>query len=61
MHWFLIFIGTFILSLSVSNPFYRLLIEKKIKLKIINRMILRIFLFIIGLLVIFFGLYLESI
>jgi len=60
MHWLLIILGTFILSLSVSNPFYRLLIGKRFKLKIILYIILRILMFIIGLLVIFFGLYLEN-
>jgi len=61
MHWLLIIIGTFILSISVSNPFYKLLIEKRIQLKIFVNLILRVFLFIIGLIVIFSGLYLESI
>jgi len=61
MHWLLIIIGTFILSISVSNPFYRLLIKKRIKLKTFLNLILRVILFITGLIVIFFGLYLESI
>ena len=61
MHWLLIIIGTFILSISVSNPFYKLLIEKRIKLKTFLNLILRVILFIIGLVVIFSGLYLESI
>jgi len=60
MHWLIIILGTFILSLSVSNPFYRLLIEKRIKLTILFKLIFRILLFIIGLIVVFFGLYLES-
>ena len=61
MHWLIIILGTFILSLSVSNPFYRLFIEKKIKLNFVSKLILRIFLFTIGLIVVFFGLYIESI
>ena len=61
MHWLLIIIGTFILSISISNPFYRLLIQKRIKLKTFFDLILRVILFIIGLIVIFSGLYLESI
>jgi hypothetical protein len=61
MHWLLIIIGTFILSISISNPFYRLLIQKRIKLKTFFNLILRVILFIIGLIVIFSGLYLESI
>jgi len=60
MHWLIIILGTFILSLSVSNPFYRLLIEKRIILTILFKLIFRILLFIIGLIVVFFGLYLES-
>ena len=61
MHWLLIIIGTLILSISVSNPFYRLLIEKRIKLRILSKIMFRIFLFITGLIVVFLGLYLESI
>ena len=60
MHWLLIILGTFILSLSVSNPFYRFLIEKSFKLMIIYKIFLRILLFIIGLIVIILGLYIES-
>ena len=61
MHWLLIIIGTFILSIAVSNPFYKLLIEKRIKLRILYKFILRLMLFIMGLVIVFFWLYLESI
>ena len=61
MHWLLIIIGTITLSISVSNPFYKLLIEKRIKLKILSKLIFRILLFIVGLVIVFVGLYLESI
>ncbi len=61
MHWLIIIIGTIILSISLSNPFYKLLIEKKIKFKKIYKFIFRLFLFIFGLIIIFFGLYMESI
>ena len=61
MHWFLIIIGTFILSMAVSNPFYKLLIDKRIKLRILNKLILRLFLFSVGIIIVFSGLYLESI
>ncbi len=60
MHWLLIILGTFILSISLSNPFYKLLIEKKLKLKIFFKIILRSLLFILGLIVIVLGLVLES-
>ena len=61
MHWLLIIIGTFILSISVSNPFYNLLIHKRVRLNILYKLMLRIVLFKIGAIIIFFGLYLESI
>ena len=61
MHWLLIIIGTFILSIAVSNPFYKLLIEKRIKLRILYKFVLRLIFFIMGLIIVFFGLYLESI
>jgi len=60
MHWLIIILGTFILSLSISNPFYKLLIEKRLKLKTFLKIIIRLLLFILGLIVIFQGLYLES-
>ena len=60
MHWLIIILGTFILSISISNPFYKLLIAKRLKLKTFLKIILRILLFILGLTAIFVGLYLES-
>ena len=60
MYWLLIILGTFILSISFSNPFYKLVIGKRLKIKTIFQLILRIFVFIIGLIVIFLGLYYES-
>ena len=33
MHWLVIIIGTIILSISISNPFYKLIIGKKIQLR----------------------------
>ena len=61
MHWLVIIIGTLILSISISNPFYKLIIEKKIQFRSIVQIILRTILFLIGLVLIFIGLYLESI
>ncbi len=60
MHWLIIILGTFILSLSISNPFYKILIGKKLVLKTFLKFVLRVFLFFIGLIIIFIGLYLES-
>ena len=61
MHWLVIIIGTLILSISVSNPIYKLIIEKKIQITSSLQIIFRTFLFIIGLVIIFLGLWLESI
>ena len=33
MHWLVIIIGTLILSISISNPFYKLIIGKKIQFR----------------------------
>ena len=52
--------GTFILSLSVSNPLYSLLITKKINLNNFFHIIDRIILFILGLIIIFYGLYIQE-
>ena len=49
MHWLVIIIGTLILSISVSNPFYKLIIGKKIQITSVLQIIFRAFLFIIGL------------
>jgi len=61
MHWLIIILGTFILSVSVSNPLYRLLVGKLIKLNTFFQIILRMFIFFIGLIAIFVGLYFESV
>ena len=61
MHWLVIILGTLILSISVSNPFYKLIIGKKIQIASILQIIFRTFLFIIGLVIIFLGLWLESV
>ena len=60
-YWLIIFFGIILLSLSISNPAYNLIIRKIIKLKLINQIILRIFIFIIAIVVVFIGLYIESI
>jgi len=63
MHWLVIIIGTIILSFSLSNSFYKLIIINRLKFKI-NRylsILFRIILFLTGIIVIFFGLFIESI
>ena len=59
-HWLIFVLGIVILSLSISNPFYNLMIKKYLKSALISDVILRIFLLIVGILVIFLGLYFES-
>ena len=61
MHWVFIIIGVLTLSLSISNPVYKLAIKKKINANILMHILIRIILFIISIIFIFFGLYLESI
>ena len=60
-YWLIIFFGIILLSISISNPAYNLIIRKRIKLKLITQIILRIFIFIIAIVVVFIGLYIESI
>ena len=59
-YWLTFVLGIVILSLSISNPFYNLMIKKYLKSAFIFHVIIRIFLLIVGILVVFLGLYLES-
>tara|TARA_B100001029_G_C15028429_1_gene435207 strand:- start:347 stop:535 length:189 start_codon:yes stop_codon:yes gene_type:complete len=60
MHWLVIILGIFLISISLSNPLYRLVIKKRIDLNLFLQIILRILLFILSVIIIFVGLYLES-
>ena len=59
-YWLTFVLGIVILSLSISNPFYNLMIKKYLKSTFIFDVIIRFFLLIVGILVIFLGLYFES-
>ena len=59
-YWLTFVLGIVILSLSISNPFYNLMIKKYLKSAFIFDVILRIFLLILGILMVFLGLYFES-
>ena len=48
IHWLTIIIGIFLLSISISNPVYNLIIKKYFKLNKIVNILLRIVLFIFG-------------
>ena len=63
MHWIVILIGIIILSASLSNPFYKLLVNKGLNLSV-NKylaLLVRFILLLLAIIVIFTGLYLESI
>ena len=57
----MIIIGIFFISIAISNPFYKLIIKNRIKLNIFYEILIRIFIFLISIIVIFYGLYLESV
>ena len=57
----MIIIGIFFISIAISNPFYKLIVKNRIKLNIFYEILIRIFIFLISIIVIFYGLYLESI
>ena len=59
-YWLTFVLGIVILTLSISNPFYNLIIKKYLKLAFIFHVIIRVFLLIIGILMVFLGLYFES-
>ena len=61
LHWFTIIIGIFLLSLSISNPLYKLTTKNLFKFNLIINILIRFFLFFISILLIFLGLWLESI
>mgnify|MGYP001442937602 CR=1 FL=1 len=61
LHWFTIIIGIFLLSLSISNPLYKLTTKSIFKFNLIINILIRFFLLFIGILLIFLGLYFESI
>ena len=60
-HWLIIILGILILSLSISSPFYKLIIRKFITFKVIFEIFFRIILFVLSIVIIVLGLYVESI
>jgi len=61
VYWLLIFFGIMILSVSLSNPIYNLVIKKHYNFSFSLQIILRITIFFIAIIIIFTGLYIESI
>ena len=58
--WIIILVGIVILSMSLSNPVYKLSIKKYLKFNVFFEILVRLFLFILSIIIIFIGLYLES-
>lgn len=61
IYWMLIVIGIILLSVSLSNPVYKILIKKYINIHLIIEIIFRILLFLLSLTIIFLSFYVESI
>ena len=59
-YWTIILFGILMMSISLSNPVYNLLLKKYIKVNLLFRIFIRVFLFIISLIIILLGLYVES-
>lgn len=60
IYWLIIILGIVILSASISNPFFNFTIKKYIKINIYFEFIIRISLFILSIIIILTGLYVES-
>jgi hypothetical protein len=58
--WIIILVGIVILSMSLSNPVYKLSIKKYLKFNVFFEVLVRSFFFILSIFIIFIGLYLES-
>ena len=60
LHWITIIIGIIIMSLSISNPFYKITIKKNINTNLFTDIFIRILLLFVSVVFIFLGLYFES-
>ena len=60
IHWLVIILGITLLSLPISNPFYKLILNNFLLKNLIMRFIFKIILFFTGVIVVFLGLYIES-
>jgi len=59
-HWLIIIVGIIIISLSISNPFFKLVFNKNFNLNLLLLIFIRIFILLLGIIIIFIGLYVES-
>ena len=60
-HWLIIILGILIISLSISNPIFKLVLKQISNLNLFLLIPIRIFLFLLGVIVIIIGLYAESV
>ena len=60
-HWLTIILGILVLASSISNPVYNLTVKKYINTNFFLNSLFRIVLFILGISLVFIGLYIESI
>ena len=61
IYWLIIIFGTIILSLSLSNPFYNLIIKKHVNIGLFPNIIIRIILFFISIVIILIALFVQSV
>ena len=59
-YWIVIVFGIIMLSFSISNPFYRIVFKKFVKLNLFITILIRFLLFLLGTILVFLGLYIES-
>ena len=61
IYWFFIIIGIIFLSISISNPVFKIVIKKYLKINLIIEITLRLILFTISIILILIGLFIESV
>ena len=59
-YWIVIVFGIIMLSFSISNPFYRIVFKKFVNLNLFITILIRFLLFLLGTILVFLGLYIES-
>ena len=60
-HWLIIILGIVLLASSISNPFYKILFAKFFVNIFFFKLITRALLLVFGIILVIFGLYIESI
>ena len=60
IHWLVIIFGIVLLASSISNPFYKIFLDKISTNSFLLKLSIRILLFIFGIIFVIAGLYIES-